>query len=282
MNHPLLRTCTFSIILLLSACQPPKTVLNQPTDTIAAKQCTAHPFLEKYGCSMITLEQSAENGDADAAYALGYVYYYGISTDVDHQSAKLWIQRAANQQQPLALAALKMINNKNQKMRLQHTTPHIITQKSHSHHSKIKHQPATSNRISDVRHPQPISLTQKNTRPRLVRKTDASQPIKANKIKRTNQYKARLLAKSGYTIQLMASKNRSTIEHIRLTHPKEPLKTVQNIDRGEVWNILLYGQFKSYRAAHQAIISMNPTLKRQNPWVRRLSSIHPLNTHRTK
>ena len=60
------------IACLLTACTPKHNELKN-NDFIAAKQCAQHVFLEKYGCSILALEQNAENGDADAAYALGYI-----------------------------------------------------------------------------------------------------------------------------------------------------------------------------------------------------------------
>ncbi|HLD09748.1 MAG TPA: SPOR domain-containing protein, partial [Methylophilaceae bacterium] len=46
----------------------------------------------------------------DAQYALGYMYYYGIDTVRDEDTATLWIQRASAQGQPLAKKALKLMN----------------------------------------------------------------------------------------------------------------------------------------------------------------------------
>ena len=236
------------LTLLLNACRAP-TPLRQPTNRIGTEQCSAHPFLEKYGCSIIDLEQNAENGDADAAYALGYVYYYGIGTSADHESAELWIKRAANQKQPLALAALAMIEEKKH---------NINAVNEHNAHPKTKISKIT--RTQFIQHPKPIVIKHPNA----------------------HKGKHKVIGQtSGYTIQLMASKNRSVIKHILLAHPKEPLQILQSIDNGQTWNILIYGYFKKYSAAQKAVISMKQSLKKQKPWIRQLKSIHQQTTFNT-
>ena len=72
--------------------------------------CTTNPYLMKYNCSITRVQAAAENGSADAQYALGYMYYYGIGTVQDKQTAELWIQRSAAQGQPLAKKAWTLIN----------------------------------------------------------------------------------------------------------------------------------------------------------------------------
>lgn len=72
--------------------------------------CSNNPFLQQYNCSLTAVQQAAEKGQPDAQYALGYMYYYGIGTAKDQQKAMLWIRRAANQGQPLAIKAVQMLN----------------------------------------------------------------------------------------------------------------------------------------------------------------------------
>ncbi|MCX7121179.1 MAG: SPOR domain-containing protein [Gammaproteobacteria bacterium] len=75
-----------------------------------APACTSNPYLMKYHCSINKIQSAAENGSADAQYALGYMYYYGIGTVQDKQTAGLWIQRSAAQGQPLAKKAWTLIS----------------------------------------------------------------------------------------------------------------------------------------------------------------------------
>lgn len=57
------------------------------------------------------IKMAAQSGDADAQYALGYMYYYGKSgAPKDVVEAKKWISKAASQKQPQAEKALALMN----------------------------------------------------------------------------------------------------------------------------------------------------------------------------
>jgi len=74
------------------------------------RSCAGNKFLMKYGCSLERVQREAEAGNADAQYALGYMYYYGMGTVQDRKTAMMWIRRSANQGQPLAKKALGMMS----------------------------------------------------------------------------------------------------------------------------------------------------------------------------
>ena len=46
------------------------------------------------------LKSAGENGDVEAQYALGLMYLYGEILDVDYQQAKIWYEKAADQNDP--------------------------------------------------------------------------------------------------------------------------------------------------------------------------------------
>ena len=71
--------------------------------------CADNPFLQKYKCSFMQVEQAARSGDPDAQYALGYLYYYGIGTTQDRQAGLVWIRKAAAQGQSVAQEALRTL-----------------------------------------------------------------------------------------------------------------------------------------------------------------------------
>jgi hypothetical protein len=58
-----------------------------------------------------TLQPLAVKGNADAQYAVGYMYFYGYGTPKNNQLALKWMQSAAAQGQPSAQQALKMIQD---------------------------------------------------------------------------------------------------------------------------------------------------------------------------
>lgn len=65
--------------------------------------------LKQFGMSFAQLKQSAIQGDPDAQYALGYMYYYGKDMPRDEGSARMWIAKAAAQGQPQAIRAQQLL-----------------------------------------------------------------------------------------------------------------------------------------------------------------------------
>jgi len=93
--------------LMIAACHKPSDAMggSDVVDRIPAEDCASNTYLQKYDCSVSRIRQAANRGDPDAQYALAYIYYYGIGTAQDKQAAKLWMNRAAAQGQPLAKTA---------------------------------------------------------------------------------------------------------------------------------------------------------------------------------
>lgn len=93
---------------LMVGCERHPIQSHKPMYTVG---CQNNPYLMKYGCSVDKIQEAAENGDPDAQYGLGYMYYYGIDTVRDKETAQLWIKRAADQGQPLAQKALSLMTS---------------------------------------------------------------------------------------------------------------------------------------------------------------------------
>ena len=86
---------------LLSAC-----VKNQLDEGIHSFQ------VQDYRQAFIRLKPLAENGQVDAEYAVGYMFYYGQGVTEDRRRAWYWINRAANAGQTDALRAVKLLSKK--------------------------------------------------------------------------------------------------------------------------------------------------------------------------
>lgn len=63
-----------------------------------------------YKRAMRELLPLACDGNADAQYAVGYMYYYGYGVAQDTDVGYFWIERAANQNFIPAVKALQLIN----------------------------------------------------------------------------------------------------------------------------------------------------------------------------
>lgn len=62
-----------------------------------------------YKRAMRLLLPLASDGNAQAQYAVGYMYYYGYGVAQDPEIGSFWIQRAANRGYPQAIKALQII-----------------------------------------------------------------------------------------------------------------------------------------------------------------------------
>lgn len=98
-------------LLMIGCAHQPSNTSGQAVSHTHAAACSSNPYLMKYGCSISKIQAAAEAGSPDAQYALGYMYYYGIDTVKDQQTAQLWIQRAAAQGQPLAKKAWSLMHS---------------------------------------------------------------------------------------------------------------------------------------------------------------------------
>jgi TPR repeat protein len=101
----LLLLCAAGVLFSLSACatvKKPAVSLKQQYHQ--AKQAFHH---KKYHQAFQQIQAPAKAGNANAQYALGYMYYYGHGTKTDITKAKHWFQQAAQQHQKQAQHALK-------------------------------------------------------------------------------------------------------------------------------------------------------------------------------
>lgn len=91
-----------------------------PANTEIVKTAKADPFAlytakqffveKKYGQAFKALLPLAEQGDADAQYGIGYLYYYGKGIEADRNAGVRWIKQSAHQGFASAVQALKLLN----------------------------------------------------------------------------------------------------------------------------------------------------------------------------
>ena len=63
-----------------------------------------------YKRAMKQLLPIAAKGNAEAQYAVGYMYYYGYGINRDTESGKFWIQNSAKQNYEPAIKAMKIMH----------------------------------------------------------------------------------------------------------------------------------------------------------------------------
>lgn len=89
-------------ILALSACS---------TDRDAHHAKKHNRDAQNYSLTYEQVREAAQDGDADAQYALGYMYYYGQNVTRNSNQARFWIRKAAAQHHQQATKALKMMGS---------------------------------------------------------------------------------------------------------------------------------------------------------------------------
>jgi len=288
--------------LLMLGCHrtPSDAAANQPGSY--APGCSGNPYLTKYDCSVSRIQTAAENGDADAQYALGYMYYYGIDTVKDQQTAALWIKRAAEQGQPLAKKAWSLINSgasfndlhqaaaatRTSKLSGQGDdtpTPSstIVYQKPEDImqlNKKTPVEPITtylpaynhSDSLKNNKNPagHDTSAQNKSTHPAIhdPRLASNAQPIVA----KTTAAVIKQLApekNQHFTVQLMASDHfgdvKSFITKYQLGKKAHYFRTS---NQGKPWYMLTYGRYASEKQAENALKHLPQSLKKHSPWVK--------------
>jgi TPR repeat protein len=93
--------------LLLMACSTMKMV--SPSVASELQQGKRNFNAGYYKKAMHELLPLACDGNAEAQYAVGYMYYYGLGVAQDTDVGHFWIKRSANQHYKPAVKALQMI-----------------------------------------------------------------------------------------------------------------------------------------------------------------------------
>lgn len=283
------------VLALLGGCQHDV----QPGQAYFASSCSSNPYLMKYHCSIERIQQEAERGSADAQYALGYMYYYGISTVRDEETAELWIRRSALQGQPLAKRALSLIqsNASFNDLHQEAVHPHQPQPDVSKMNSQVPSEPITQHlpayQDAQTQTKQPVLDSLKNhpentadnaghnnisvnkssavkhvvTDPRL---SNDAKPIAAVSLHQQSTHE-----KSKYTIQLMASNDRQTLITFIHRHRLAVSKThiYRTLRHGKPWYMLIYGSYSTETSALLSLRELSLSIKRNHPWVKSMATI---------
>lgn len=66
--------------------------------------------VQNYRSAFIRLKPEAEKGNAEAQYAVGYMYYYGQGVVEDRRKAWFWITKSAESGNQDAIKAIGLLN----------------------------------------------------------------------------------------------------------------------------------------------------------------------------
>lgn len=241
--------------------------------THAMSACSGDPYLMKYNCSVSKVQHAAADGDADAQYALGYMYYYGLDTVRDQDNAKLWISRSAAQGQPLAKRALAMIEG---------TVPQKSYAPKFAHKSKLKSkpqavtQPKSSVQVAQTKHRPVVKHTSADHTASVVHQPHSQSVSHAVESSDLVQMENTLLHEptSGFTLQLMGNHNERVIKNFIASHHLQNKATYYYSSfQHSKWYMLVYGQYKTVGEAHAAIATLPPELRHLQPWIKPIRDV---------
>lgn len=186
----------------------------------------------------------AAEGNREAQYAVGYMYYYGYGVAEDYESAEFWLQRAAKQHDVLAIQALHLLHKE--------PAPPMpaIPQK------EIK--PTTQ--VQD-------SMLQSEKKP------DAVLPIPTETVNEADASSGR------YTLQLFGSGELSDLTFLQKRLSSDNACHIAADERhGKPWYVLTYGRYTVADDARLAREHLPDAMLAFDPWVRNTDDLRFL-TH---
>ena len=225
---------------------------------------------QNYQLAFKQIQAPANQGDPEAQYALGYMYYYGKGTAMNRSLGKEWIKKAADNGDSNAQQAYQSIVSEEQ---------HNVTAPADTQSN------ATTTDTDSVASENPVT-------PPVSAAAPVSVPVAAvaatpiHHTAATNSHRAAvagastdehaILAASGhqYTLQLTNAPSASAAKaFIKQHHLGTAAKYYRRqVNNNEVYTVI-YGHYPSEHAAELAAHKLPASLQKSKPWPRTLSSV---------
>ncbi len=237
---------------------------SQTMAQLNAKHCASNPYLQRFDCSIDRVQSAAMDGDADAQYALGYMYYYGVGTVSDPETGELWIRKAAAQNQPLAKRAEALLHPDLAPVNPVEAMPAgvKVAHSSVPHFSKRLVRRAA---VAPLKDPRLLPSAKPITAPMLAHRTGV----------RALTASPSAVSDNHYTMQLIATPHRADAQAFLRAH-RLAKKTFLYASKGHGgrWYRVVYGDYPTAKAAHQAVLHLPKNLRRLHPWVKSYRRVH--------
>jgi TPR repeat protein len=198
----------------------------------------------------------AAAGNAQAQYAVGYMYYYGYGTSEDQESGLFWMQKSAEQHYDPAIKALNIINSPDVQPQRVSPPPVVPVRPMPPVTQKI---PPKSDRDAVIQalppRTAPVSLKQ-----------DPTPKIEAPQKK--------LVRADGYGLQLFGAYE---LEHVKKEQINLGVQSSSVIwhaeNKGKDWYVLIYKHFSTVADAKKEMKQLPQNLVALGPWVRALDNL---------
>lgn len=280
--------------LLFAGCEGAHHGLNSTVNENRTS-CSDNVYLQKYGCSLSRVTRAAEAGDPDAQYALGYMYFYGIGTVRDRETARLWIERASRQGQPLAIKADHLMLDR---VELKEH-PYTANTPGAPYYSYSNEPAGEAGHPAEVQHmnsaipekplheelpaygAQPASPSSQEPAIDALRKTPESSAVGSETpddaasdgkppMSPTSSMEQGLMkvAPKLYTVQLLGSRSLADIQNFIAANHIKDAKYYSADLRGSPWYVLIQGTYPTLSKADQALHHLSKALQKEEPWVK--------------
>ncbi|OGT25884.1 MAG: hypothetical protein A3I77_01315 [Gammaproteobacteria bacterium RIFCSPLOWO2_02_FULL_42_14] len=279
----MIRSYFFRAVIVLSVAASLAGCAHTSGSAKKEEACANNQYLAKYNCSVREIEAAAQSGSADAQYGLGYMYYYGIDTVKDQQTAVLWIERAAAQGQPLAKKALGLIKSDaefgdlhkaaQEKPSKTSEQSSIIRQQESEDVSTLNTKKAAEPITNHLPAYQQTSQTKKSIRdPRL---SANAKPVVASAVRETSApASVPQVSQARYTLQLIGTYDLAYLKHVMASLDLgSHAQYFQTKNNGKDWYFLTYGHYETAAAAHDAIKQLPKNVQDMHPWVKTVASV---------
>ena len=212
---------------------------------------------EDYQAAFNNIQGPANAGNAEAEYALGYMYYYGKGTPLNQEKGKEWILKAAQAGNKNAQEAYQMI--------LAHEQQIMPAAKMHQQMPMMK---------------APQQKTMKNATPLISTKKvmlhSHSKIVSKKSYYPYTTAEHQILAANHrhYTLQLLATHNANDAHRYIAKHKlgNNAYYFHRKLNGKDLYSVI-YGDYATRTAAAQAIKTLPKSVQILKPWIRSLSSI---------
>lgn len=243
----------------------------------------------EYKQSFRKLMPAAVNGDPQAEYAVGYMYYYGLGVSQDEESGIFWMNKAADQGYPPAIRALNLIHcTKNKDTCPYHAEPDKARRHVYSKDSvlrsvaepppatvKIYADKAAEKKYSDadvyrVAKKSSGQMTKQSNSPM----TAANKPAHVVSKPKSEEASAKpsfrpYSENKKYSLQMLGSYHLADVKKAqKALGPEAATHIWHTKHNGKDWYVLTYGQYASLMQANLAMDEMPQEVRDFKPWVR--------------
>lgn len=233
---------------------------------------------------------SAEHGNADAQYALGYMYYYGKGVPRNTEKASYLFKLAMQQGHHDAIEAMSMIintngiftTNKKRKPLLATNSLKKTLEPNKFRESKLQNKDLLAQRIQ-YRERSQNNVAKFNSKKVKNKNAASNNALSKNmlaykeenslaKAKAVTIKSKKSMQSNYYTIQLIADPSQNIVETFSSrNHFTDSMHKYKYVYRGATWYALSLGSYDNYTDAKHAIGKLPQNIKNMHPWVRKIN-----------